>query len=70
MRFPFRFGEPGVCWNAFVDNGSKYARGKREDYEACLIERDIKKTLSDIREIIVRTAADGENTQAASAAVK
>lgn len=70
MRFPFRFGEPGVCWNAFVDNSSKYARGKREDYEACLIERDIKKTLCDIREIIVRTAADGENAQTASAAVK
>ena len=70
MRFPFRFGEPGVYWNDFVDNGSKYARGKREDYNACLIERDIKKTLCDIREIIVRTAAEGENMQTASAAVK
>lgn len=70
MHFPFRFGEPGVYWNDFVDNGSKYARGKREDYNACLIERDIKKTLCDIREIIVRTAAEGENMQTASAAVK
>lgn len=70
MRYPFIYGEPEICWNSFVDNGRKNAEGKREHYDARLVEREIKQTLCDIREIIVRTAADGENTQTASAAVK
>ena len=52
MRFPFRFGKPGVYWRNFVDNGSQKARGTREHYEKYLMSKDIEATLLRIREIL------------------
>jgi len=56
MRYPFRFGPPGIYWSVFKDNGRSNTRGKREHYEACLMDKDIKATLTNAREIIISTA--------------
>jgi len=45
MGYPRRYGLPGVSWNNFVDNGRKNSRGRREHYEECLCDKDIKCTL-------------------------
>lgn len=55
MRFPFRFGPPGLYWNEFIDNGRSNSRGKREHYEAYLMKKDIKCTLCEMKEIIEST---------------
>ena len=52
--FPMRFGEPGVNWRDFPDNGNKRARGKREHYEKYLMNKDIGTTLKSIKEIIAK----------------
>lgn len=52
--FPMRFGEPGVNWRDFPDNGNKRARGKREHYEKHLMNKDIGATLKSIKEIIAK----------------
>ena len=52
IRFPFRFGKPGVYWRNFVDNSSREARGKREHYEKYLMRKDIEKTLLHAKEIL------------------
>lgn len=52
MRFPFRFGKPGVYWREFIDNGNHRARGKREHYEKYLMNKDIEATLLRVREIL------------------
>ena len=52
--FPMRFGEPGVNWRDFSDNGNKRARGKREHYEKHLMNKDIGATLKLIKEIIAK----------------
>ena len=52
MRFPFRFGKPGVYWREFIDNGNHRARGKREHYEKHLMNKDIEATLLRVREIL------------------
>ena len=54
MFFPMRFGEPGVSWRCFPDNGNKNARGKREHYEKHLMDKDIGVTLVSIKEIIAK----------------
>ena len=50
MRFPFRFGKPGVYWREFADNGNQRARGKREHYEKHLMNKDIEATLLHVQE--------------------
>lgn len=55
MRFPFRFGPPGLYWKNFENNGRTTSRGKREHYEACLMDKDIKATLCKVKEIIEST---------------
>ena len=52
MRFPFRFGKPGVYWREFIHNGNHRARGKREHYEKHLMNKDIEATLLHVREIL------------------
>lgn len=52
MRYPMRYGEPGVCWRDFPDNGNKNARGKREHYEKYLMNKDIEESLLSIKAII------------------
>lgn len=52
MRYPFRFGKPGVYWCEFVDNGNQRSRGKREHYEKYLMRKDIEKTLLHAKEIL------------------
>lgn len=52
IRFPFRFGKPGVYWRNFPDNGSRKARGKREHYEKYLMNKDIEATLLYVQEIL------------------
>ena len=52
--FPMRFGELGVNWRDFPDNGNKRARGKREHYEKHLMNKDIGATLKSIKEIIAK----------------
>ena len=55
MFYPFQFDSPGLCWKNFRDNGRANARGKREHYEAHLMDRDVKATLSKMKETIVST---------------
>lgn len=57
MFFPMRFGEPGVSWRDFPDNGNKNARGKREHYEKHLMDKDIGVTLKAVKQIIERIDA-------------
>lgn len=45
MRFPMRFGKPGIYWDDFVDNGKKTSRGQRKHYEENLMNKDIEETL-------------------------
>lgn len=52
MRYPMRFGDPGVYWRNFPDNGSREARGKREHYEKYLMNKDIEATLLHVQEIL------------------
>lgn len=52
MRFPFRFGKPGVYWRDFVDNSSRKARGTRADYEKYLMNKDIEATLLRVQQIL------------------
>lgn len=52
--FPMRFGEPGVNWRDFPNNGNKNARGKREHYEKHLMNKDIEATLISIKQIIAK----------------
>lgn len=54
MFFPMRFGEPGVNWRDFPNNGNKNARGKRAHYEKHLMDRDIGVTLKLIKQIIAK----------------
>lgn len=55
MFYPFQFDSPGLCWKNFIDNGRANARGKREHYEVHLMDRDVKATLSKMKETIVST---------------
>lgn len=55
MFYPFQFDSPGLYWKNFRDNGRANARGKREHYEAHLMDRDVKATLSKMKETIVST---------------
>lgn len=53
--YPFQFGSPSLCWKEFKNNGRANARGRREHYEAHLMDRDVKATLSKMKETIVST---------------
>lgn len=44
MRFPFRYGPPGVVWADFPDHG-KSREAKREYYDQYLKLKDVKKSL-------------------------
>lgn len=57
MRFPFRFGKPGVYWREFADNGNQRARGKREHYEKHLMNKDIEATLLHVQELLSKYSA-------------
>lgn len=61
--FPFRFGPPGLCWKDFKDNGRVNSRGKREHYEAHLMDRDIKATLFKMKETIISTVQTVEEPE-------
>ena len=52
MKFPFRFGKPGVYWRNFPDHSNKQSRGTRQYYEKYLMNKDIEKTLIIVREIL------------------
>ena len=52
MRFPMRFGKPGVYWRDFVDNGKQTARGRREHYEKHLMNKDIEASLLQVQKIL------------------
>lgn len=52
MFYPMRYGEPGICWKDFPDNGRKKARGKREHYERYLMDNDVKVSMEQIRLLI------------------
>lgn len=53
MRFPFRFGPPGVCWFDFEDHG-KSREAKREFYDTHLKKRDVRRTLESLDSIIAK----------------
>lgn len=57
MRFPMRFGPPGIVWNDFEDNGRAQARGRREHYDVCLKRKDVKNTLETKKEIAQKVGA-------------
>lgn len=44
MRFPYRYGPPGVVWADFPDHG-KSREAKREYYDQNLKLKDVKKSL-------------------------
>ena len=60
MRFPMRFGKPGIYWNNFVDNGKKSSRGQRKHYEENLMSKDIEATLLKVLDIF-RNIIDNSN---------
>lgn len=60
MRFPMRFGKPGIYWNDFVDNGRKSSRGRRKHYEDNLMSKDIEATLLKVLDIF-RNIIDNSN---------
>ena len=56
MRFPFRFGTPGVYWTNFEDHG-KSREAKREHYDANLNRKDVRHTLESLEKIIIKYIA-------------
>ena len=51
MRFPFRFGPPGVVWGDFPDHG-RSREAKREYYDQYLKLKDVKKSLIKLDELL------------------
>lgn len=45
MRFPFRFGPPGIFWADFPDHG-KSKEAKRKYYDKYLKHHDVKESLT------------------------
>lgn len=58
ISYPMNYGPPGVCWNNFTDKGRKTARGKREDYDEYLCNKDIQDTFRNIMEAIERIESE------------
>ena len=61
--YPVRYGMPGLFWNNFTDNGSTKARGKRWHYEKHLMNKEIKYTLIDIKEILANINRQYESSK-------
>ena len=53
MRFPYRFGPPGVFWANFDDHG-KSREAKREHYDANLNGKDVRRTLELLQKVIMK----------------
>lgn len=51
MRFPYRYGPPGVVWADFQDHG-KSREAKREYYDQHLKLKDVKKSLIKLDELL------------------
>lgn len=60
LRFPMRFGKPGIYWNDFVDNGKRSSRGQRKHYEDNLMSKDVESTLLQVLSIF-RNINDNSN---------
>ena len=56
MRFPFRFGAPGVYWTDFEDHG-KSREAKRVYYDTHLNKKDIRFTLELLEKVIMKFIA-------------
>lgn len=55
--YPYRYGRPGVYWRNFPNNGRNNSRGKRENYEIYLMNKDIETTLLYVQQILEKYIA-------------
>ena len=51
MRFPYRFGPPGVSWSDFPDHGQS-KKAKREYYDRFLKHKDVKESLKKLDNLL------------------